>query len=79
MARPMELSAPFLGFAAFVVLFAGTPGSSTALVIRNSVRGGRPAGLATVVGIASGNAFYGIACAFGLGHCELSTTVLGLS
>ena len=67
----MELTTSFGSYAAFILMFAGTPGSSTTLVVRNALRGGRPAGLQTVAGIASASATYAALCAFGMGKLLL--------
>lgn len=53
---------PFLG-ACLVV--AAVPGPSTALIIRQSIRGGRRAGFATVLGNETGVFLWGLAAAFG--------------
>ncbi|MBU3066270.1 LysE family translocator [Nocardia sp. NEAU-G5] len=45
---------------------AAVPGQSTALIIRQSIRGGRRAGIATVLGNETGVFFWGCAAAFGL-------------
>lgn len=45
---------------------AAVPGQSTALIIRQSIRGGKRAGLATVLGNESGVFVWGCAAAFGL-------------
>jgi threonine/homoserine/homoserine lactone efflux protein len=43
--------AAFLGISAVVIM---TPGQDTALTIRNTLLGGRPAGIATATGVAIG-------------------------
>ncbi|HJU46489.1 MAG TPA: LysE family translocator [Gaiellaceae bacterium] len=53
----------FLGVAALVI---ATPGQDTALTIRNTVTGGRPAGLLTAVGVAGGQAVWTVATSAGL-------------
>ena len=45
--------AAFLGISAVVIM---TPGQDTALTIRNTLLGGRPAGVATALGVAVGQA-----------------------
>ena len=47
-----ELAA-FLGIAILVIV---TPGQDTALTIRNTMLGGRPAGVGTAAGVAAGQA-----------------------
>ncbi len=56
---------PLWGFLAVTVPLVVTPGASTAVVLRNSVRGGVRAGLVTTVGVNSGSLMYGLLCAFG--------------
>jgi threonine/homoserine/homoserine lactone efflux protein len=53
----------FLAVSAVVIV---TPGQDTALTIRNTLSGGRPAGLATGWGVASGQAAWTIAASLGL-------------
>jgi threonine/homoserine/homoserine lactone efflux protein len=56
----------FLPFLGACVLLAAVPGPSSALIIRQSIRGGRRAGFATVLGNESGVFLWGTAAAFGL-------------
>jgi len=53
----------FLGISAVVIV---TPGQDTALTIRNTLLGGRSAGVATAAGVAIGQASWTMAAAFGL-------------
>jgi threonine/homoserine/homoserine lactone efflux protein len=53
----------FLGIAALVI---ATPGPDTALTIRNTLRGGRPGGLGTALGVATGQAVWTIAASAGV-------------
>ena len=53
----------FLAVAAVVIL---TPGQDTALTIRNTLLGGRAAGIATAAGVATGQATWTLAASFGL-------------
>jgi threonine/homoserine/homoserine lactone efflux protein len=53
----------FLGVAVLVIV---TPGPDTALTIRNTLLGGRPAGVATAVGVVSGQAVWALATSIGL-------------
>jgi len=53
----------FLGISAVVIV---TPGQDTALTIRNTLLGGRPAGVATAFGVATGQASWTLAAAMGL-------------
>jgi threonine/homoserine/homoserine lactone efflux protein len=53
----------FLGVSALVIT---TPGPDTALTIRNTIGGRRPAGIATALGVASGQAVWTLAAAAGV-------------
>jgi threonine/homoserine/homoserine lactone efflux protein len=53
----------FLGVSALVIV---TPGQDTALTIRNSLVGGRRAGVFTAVGVAAGQAVWALAASAGL-------------
>ena len=53
----------FLGVAVLVIV---TPGPDTALTIRNTLLGGRPAGIATALGVVSGKAVWALATSVGL-------------
>jgi threonine/homoserine/homoserine lactone efflux protein len=53
----------FLGVSALVIV---TPGQDTALTIRNTLFGGRRAGVLTAGGVASGQAFWTLAASLGL-------------
>jgi threonine/homoserine/homoserine lactone efflux protein len=55
--------AAFLGVSAIVIV---TPGPDTALTIRNSLLGGRRAGVFTAVGVSSGQAVWTLATAAGI-------------
>ncbi len=57
-----ELAA-FLGIAILVIV---TPGQDTALTIRNTMLGGRPAGVGTAAGVAAGQACWTVAASIGL-------------
>ncbi len=52
-------------FSAVTVPFVLTPGSSTAVVLRNSLDGGRRAGIETAVGVNAGSIAYGVLTAAG--------------
>ena len=58
-----ESLAAFLAVSAIVIV---TPGQDTALTIRNSLLGGRPAGLATALGVSAGQAVWTLAASAGL-------------
>jgi threonine/homoserine/homoserine lactone efflux protein len=53
----------FLGVAVLVIV---TPGPDTALTIRNTLMGGRRAGIATALGVVSGQAIWALATSVGL-------------
>ena len=55
--------AAFLGVSAIVIV---TPGPDTALTIRNSLLGGRRAGVFTAIGVSSGQAIWTLATAAGI-------------
>jgi threonine/homoserine/homoserine lactone efflux protein len=57
-----ELAA-FLGISILVIV---TPGQDTALTIRNTLLGGRPAGVGTAAGVAAGQACWTVAASIGL-------------
>ena len=57
-----ELAA-FLAVAALVIV---TPGQDTALTIRNSLLGGRTAGVATAAGVSTGQAVWALATSLGV-------------
>ena len=59
----MEAFAAFLGISALVIV---TPGPDTALTIRNSLTGGRRAGVWTALGVASGQACWTVAASVGV-------------
>lgn len=56
----------FGAFVAVSVLMIVTPGQDTALTIRNSLLGGRWSGVATAIGVASGQAIWTLAASAGL-------------
>jgi threonine/homoserine/homoserine lactone efflux protein len=60
------LDAQLLAFVGVAVVLTLTPGPDMALVLRNTLRGGRAAGLRTVAGIAVGLAGWAIASAVGV-------------
>jgi threonine/homoserine/homoserine lactone efflux protein len=59
----IEAVAAFLAVSAIVIV---TPGQDTALTIRNSLLGGRGAGLATALGVSAGQAVWTLAASAGL-------------
>jgi threonine/homoserine/homoserine lactone efflux protein len=54
------------GFVALAIVVIATPGPDTALTIRNTLVGGRPAGIATAVGVALGQATWSLATSVGV-------------
>jgi threonine/homoserine/homoserine lactone efflux protein len=54
----------FLGVSALVIV---TPGQDTALTIRNTLLGGRAAGLCTAVGVSAGQAVWTVCTSVGIG------------
>jgi threonine/homoserine/homoserine lactone efflux protein len=60
------VTAHFFGFLGVSALVIATPGQDTALTIRNTLLGGRRAGVLTAAGVASGQAFWTLAASLGL-------------
>jgi threonine/homoserine/homoserine lactone efflux protein len=56
----------YLAFVGVSLLVICTPGQDTALTIRNTLAGGRRAGIATAIGVATGQATWTVATAAGL-------------
>jgi threonine/homoserine/homoserine lactone efflux protein len=56
-----------LAYLAVTGLLVITPGSTTAVVVRNTVRAGRAAGIAAAVGAAAANTTHAVAAGLGLG------------
>jgi hypothetical protein len=56
----------FLAFVTFTIVLVVTPGSTTAVVVRNTLEGGRRAGYMTALGAALANTTIAIACGLGL-------------
>ena len=54
------------GFFALAIVVIVTPGPDTALTIRNTLIGGRPAGVATAFGVALGQAMWSVATSVGV-------------
>src|SRR6266446_7311358 len=60
------LSGALLAFLGISALVIATPGPDTAITIRNSLAGGRAAGLATAAGVATGQAIWAFATSAGI-------------
>ena len=56
----------YLAFFTFTFILVVTPGSTTAVVVRNALEGGRRAGYLTALGAALANSIIAIACGLGL-------------
>ncbi len=56
----------YLAFLGVSLLVICTPGQDTALTIRNTLRGGRPGGAATALGVSAGQATWTVATSAGL-------------
>jgi threonine/homoserine/homoserine lactone efflux protein len=60
------LDSSYLAFFTFTFVLVVTPGSTTAVVVRNTLEGGRRAGYLTALGAALANSTIAIACGLGL-------------
>jgi threonine/homoserine/homoserine lactone efflux protein len=60
------MTGELLAFVSLAVVVIVTPGPDTALTIRNTMAGGRAAGLGTAVGVCSGQAVWTVAAAAGV-------------
>jgi threonine/homoserine/homoserine lactone efflux protein len=60
------IDSSYLAFLTFTFVLAVTPGATTAVVVRNTLEGGRRAGYVTAFGAAAGSAVIAISCALGL-------------
>lgn len=63
----------FIGAAALVAL---VPGPSTAIILRQSVKSGRRAGVASMLGNETGILLWGLAAAFGLSALLLASKIV---
>jgi threonine/homoserine/homoserine lactone efflux protein len=64
-----------IAFAGAAVIVAMVPGPSTVMILRQAVRSGRRAGIATIVGNETGVLLWGLAAAFGLSALLLASRV----
>jgi threonine/homoserine/homoserine lactone efflux protein len=60
------IDSSYAAFFAFTFVLVVTPGSTTAVVVRNALEGGRRAGYLTALGAALANIIIAISCALGL-------------
>src|SRR6478752_4602620 len=60
------MDSSFLTFLAISAVVIATPGPDTALTIRNAIAGGRPAGLATALGVSVGQLIWAVATSVAL-------------
>jgi threonine/homoserine/homoserine lactone efflux protein len=60
------IDASYIAFFTFTFILVVTPGSTTAVVVRNTLEGGRRAGYLTALGAAAANTCIAIACGLGL-------------
>jgi threonine/homoserine/homoserine lactone efflux protein len=56
----------YIAFVSFTFILVVTPGSTTAVVVRNTLEGGRRAGYITALGAAAANTVIALACGLGL-------------
>lgn len=63
---PTAIESSFFAFVSFSFVLAVTPGATTAVVVRNTLEGGRRAGYLTALGAAAGSVTVAISCALGL-------------
>ena len=62
----MPIDSSYFAFFTFTFILVVTPGSTTAVVVRNTLEGGRRAGYVTALGAAVANSTIAIACGLGL-------------
>ena len=60
------IDSSYLAFFSFTFILVVTPGSTTAVVVRNTLQGARRAGYVTALGAAAANTLIAIACGIGL-------------
>jgi threonine/homoserine/homoserine lactone efflux protein len=73
------LTGPLLAFLGISALVIVTPGPDTAVTIRNTLLGGRAAGLATAVGVATGQTIWAAATSAGLAALLVASEPLFLA
>jgi len=62
----IAIDSSYVAFFTFTFVLVVTPGSTTAVVVRNTLEGGRRAGYQTALGAALANITIAIACGLGL-------------
>jgi threonine/homoserine/homoserine lactone efflux protein len=60
------IDSSYIAFLTFTFVLVVTPGATTAVVVRNTLEGGRRAGYVTALGAAAGSAIIAIGCALGV-------------
>jgi len=73
------LAGPLLAFLGISALVIATPGPDTAITIRNSLVGGRAAGLATAAGVATGQGIWAFATSAGIAALLVASEPLFLA
>src|SRR5216684_8852134 len=73
------LSGPLLAFLGISALVIATPGPDTVITIRNSLAGGRAAGLATAAGVATGQGIWAFATSAGIAALLVASKPLFLA
>lgn len=75
------MDSQFIAYLTFTAILVLTPGSTTAVVVRNALSGGRSAGLAAAIGAAVGNTSHAAAAGLGLAvvFARLPWAMTGLS
>ena len=66
----------FAAFAAVAAVVIATPGPDTALTVRNTLRGGRCAGIATAAGVCTGQLAWATAVTCGISAAFAASTML---
>lgn len=66
MAKAAAIDSSYAAFVAFTFVLVVTPGSTTAVVVRNTLEGGRRAGYLTALGAALANIAIAVSCGLGL-------------
>jgi threonine/homoserine/homoserine lactone efflux protein len=70
------MNGSFLAFLAISAVVIVTPGPDTALTVRNTIAGGRSAGLATALGVSIGQLIWAACTSFGLVAILLASEVI---